>query len=232
MMRTRSPGASDDSPATATLACSSDSRSMTQLRVRVGAVERLRARRRIPRVSPEPRTTSFVSVLLPQSRITRSAAGRLTTRASTVRAQSSQAGGAERDLHAVVVDVVAGPQLGEPVELQAEARRRRRADADFLARHAERSRRRPPASSSVAPRPRRSLPVSASDVAPYACPAWLSSPLNRRPGSAATRATISAAPAASGSMPQRWKPTSTLTRTSTSRPRRVIAADQPRATSA
>src|SRR5262245_20245864 len=42
--------------------------------------------------------------------------------------------GAERDLRAVEVDVVAGPQLGEPALARAEAQRRRRADRQLVER--------------------------------------------------------------------------------------------------
>ena len=42
------------------------------------------------------------------------------------------------DLRAIEVGVVAGTHLGQPVLLHREARGRRRADADFLARHARR----------------------------------------------------------------------------------------------
>ena len=69
---------------------------------------------------------------MPLSRMMRSAAGLLTTVAMTVSAQSSSARRAEADLGAVVVDVVAGPQLGDARLRDAEAGRRRGADADLV----------------------------------------------------------------------------------------------------
>ena len=70
----------------------------------------------------------------------RSAAGFETTVASTVSAQSSSDARAERDLGAIEVDVVAGPQLGEAGLAGAEAQRRRRADRELVERDAGRGR--------------------------------------------------------------------------------------------
>ena len=78
---------------------------------------------------------SFVSVLLPQSRMMRPRMLRDHRRHHRQRAVVER-GGAERDLGAIEVDVVAGPQLGDAGLAGAEAQRRRRADRDLVERDA------------------------------------------------------------------------------------------------
>jgi hypothetical protein len=57
----------------------------------------------------------LLSVLLPESKISRSGAGLLTTRVRTVKGAIVQRGGPERHLRAVEVHVVPRAILGEPV---------------------------------------------------------------------------------------------------------------------
>ena len=80
-----------------------------------------------------PRAWSFVSVLLPQSRMMRPGCFE-TTVASTVSAQSSSAAAPSATCVRSKYDVVARPQLGDAGLSGAEAQRRRRADRDLVER--------------------------------------------------------------------------------------------------
>ena len=85
------------------------------------------------RPRPPPRASSagsFVSVFEPQSRMPRSAVGRLTTVARIRSAQSSSGTVPFGDAGAVAVDVGAGAHLGHLGHLVVREERRRAAGAD------------------------------------------------------------------------------------------------------
>ena len=100
-------------------------------------------------------------------------------------------GGAERDLRAIEVDVVAGPILGEAFLLNREARRRRCARADLVDRDAGLAAPIGERASWCAPRPPPCLAFRLPNVRDRRGPRATAGPCSRRPGSAATPRIIS-----------------------------------------
>ncbi len=129
--RDRRASAPHPAPRTRTVACSSDSRSTSRSRSGRGVS-------RSAKTTPKPGQLAKAPRLIVRERLAAAVqddpiGGRPADDAGEDGQGAVVPGGrAERHLRAVEIDVVARPQLGDAVLLQAEARRRRCADADFL----------------------------------------------------------------------------------------------------